>query len=202
MKIQNARFLAALGMILLCYVSAAQANSLSDLLGLKPGTGQTYTHNVAGSGQSQYSETVKPQAPAYPIAPGNRIQAMDVRQSAAPGSGYQQSIPQTRSNSRQVVSSRPLPKEKANSRVATKPTLRPGVTTPTKKQPNGRIARVQQPIYLSQPSNPSLQRYRQPPPAYYTDPYLTQRTSAPNYYQGYSYNTWGPSTQSCAPGRA
>ena len=203
MKIQAVRFVAALVMALLCHVSSARANSLDDLLGYNPGPNQTYTYSVTNSGQSQYPRSVQYQAPAYPVGPTSRAQAIDAQHPSAPGTAYQQPIPQTRANPQQLTSSKPSSKKKASHRTGTKSSL-PSVTTlPANQQPNGRVAYSYQPNYPSQPRNVSGQRYSRPSPSvYYSNPYQNQYSPSRNYYPGYSYNTWGSSAQACAPGRA
>ncbi len=49
---------------------------------------------------------------------------------------------------------------------------------------------------------PQKSYYQAPATGYYGNPYETQYTTAPNYYQGYSNRGWGSSGQACAPGQA
>ena len=201
MKIRAVWFVAAFVMTLLCHVSSAQAASLSDLLGFKPASDRTSSYNVANSGQSQYKEAVQYQAPAYPITPAKRTQSVDARKQGSPGPAYQRPIAQTQSNTRQVSSSRPPSKGKASQKTAAKNSLQSMTTLPPNQQANGRGAFAYQPIYPSQPRYASPQGYRQSQTGYYSNPYQSQYTPAGNYYQGYSYNTWGSSGQACPPGR-
>lgn len=201
MKIRTVCFVAGFVMTLLCYVSSTQASSLGDLLGFNPGPNRTYTSNVTNSGQSQYSGAVQYQAPAYPITPAKRKQSMDARKQGSPGPAYQRPIAQSQTNPRQVTSSRPPSKGKTGQKAGAKTSLQSITTLPPNQQSNGRGALAYQPIYPSQPRYAAPQGYRQSP-GYYSNPYQSQYTPAGNYYQGYSYNTWGSSGQACPPGRA
>jgi hypothetical protein len=204
-KIRAVWFVAAFVMILLCHASSAQAASLSDLLGFKPASDRTYSYNVTNSGQSQYPQAVQYQAPAQPITPAKRTQSMGARKQVSQRRAYQRPIPQTQSNPRQATSSTARSKGKASHKGSAKPSLQSMMTLPPHLQANSRVAYSYQPVYPSQPSNASLQGYRQArAPVYYSNPYQPRYTPPRNYYQGYSYNTWGSgaSAKACAPGRA
>ena len=204
MKTQAAWFVAAFVMVLLCHVPSAQANSLDDLLGFNPGPNRTYTYGVTNSGQSQNPRAVQYQPPTHPVGPAKRPQSMDAQQPGSPGTAYQQPIPQARPNLRQATPAKPSSKEKAGHRAAVKTSLPSAATVLANQPPNGRVAHSYQPNHPSQPHNVSRQRYSQqrPPSVYYSNPYQTRHTPARNYYQGYSYNTWGSSAYACPPGRA
>jgi len=202
-KIRAVWFVAAFVMTCLCYTSITQAASLSDLLGFKPNPNRTYTSNATNSGQSQYPRAVQYQTQAQPVTPAKPSQSMDARKQVAPRQAYQRPIPQTQSNPRQAVPPRQRSKAQGSHKTGAKPSLQSTMTLPPHPQSNGRVASSYQPIYPSQPGNASLQGYRQAQaPVYHSNPYQNQYTPARNYYQGYSYNTWGSSPQACPPGRA
>ena len=202
MKIRAVRFVAFV-MTLLCHVSSAQAASLGDLLGFKPGPDRTYTYNVTNSGQSQYKEAVQYQAPAHPITPAKRTQSVDARKQGSPGPAYQRPVPQTQSNPQQVSIIQATIKEESRSESCRQEQAPIGDNATPESA-------VERPRCICIPANLSISasqwvtaRIRSiAGAAYYSNPYQSQYTPARNYYQGYSYNTWGSSGQACPPGRA
>jgi len=203
LKTQVFRFVAAVIIALLCHVSSARASSLDDLLANPPRPKQTYTHGVTNSGQSLYTAPAQYRAAARRVGPADRADAAAAPRASSPGTLYQQPVAQTRANPQHVNASKPSSRNKATQSTATKSGLASVTTYPASQQPNARPTYSYQPTYPSQPRNVSGQRYsRQSPSGYYQNSYQNGYAPPRNYYQGYSYNTWGSSGQACAPGRA
>jgi hypothetical protein len=184
----------------LCY---GQANQVDNRLGYNPGNTQTYTYSVTNSGQPQYKGTVQYGGPgAYTAGPAPVRQPTVVQQPVQPRVAYQQTIPQTQGN--QQVRPQPTtnPKKKPVQSARAANTSRLITAQPANQRQQVPTARQYQPNYPAQ-QRPVVQQgyYQQPQTGYYSNPYQTQYSANPNYYQGY-YNNWGSSGQACPPGRA
>jgi hypothetical protein len=184
----------------LCY---GQANQVDNRLGYNPGNTQTYTYSVTNSDQPQYNGIVQYGGPgAYTAGPAPVRQSTVAQRPVQPRVAYQQTIPQTQGN--QKVRPQPTikPKKKPVQSARAANTSRLITAQPANQRQQVPTARQYQPNYPAQP-RPVVQQgyYQQPQTGYYSNPYQTQYSANPNYYQGY-YNNWGSSVQACPPGRA
>jgi len=181
-------------------VSAAYAGFLDELI-YNSGSTQTYSYNVTNSAQPQYPAAIRHQGPAYTSRPMSPQQPVVGRQLVAPRVAYQQPLAQNRPNAQQAPSSQAVSKKKPIKNAAAN-TVRRSVKAqaPVQRQ---QMVRSYQPSYPPQARPVFPQTYNQPQPTgYYANPYQPRYATTPNYYQGYSYNSWGSSGQACPPGRA
>jgi hypothetical protein len=184
----------------LCY---GQANQVDNRLGYNPGNTQTYTYSVNSSGQPQYNGTVQYGGHgAYTAGPAPARQSVVAQQAVQPRVAYQQAIPQTQANQQLRPLSKAASKKKPVRSVRATNTSRLITAQPANQRQQVPVARQYQPNYPAQP-RPVVQQgyYQQPQTGYYSNPYQTQYSANPNYYQGY-YNNWGSSGQACPPGKA
>jgi len=184
----------------LCY---GQANQVDNRSGYDQGNTQTYTYSVTNSGQPQYKGTVQYGDPgAYTAGPAPVRQPVVAQQPVQPRVAYQQTIPQTQGNQQVRPLSKAASKKKPVQSARPTNTSRLIAAQPANQRQQVPTARQYQPNYPAQP-RPVVQQgyYQQPQTGYYSNPYQTQYSANPNYYQGY-YNNWGSSGQACAPGRA
>jgi hypothetical protein len=184
----------------LCY---GQANQVDNRSGYNSGNTRTNTYSVNSSGQPQYNGTLQYGAPgAYTAGPAPVRQPVVAQQPVQPRVAYQQTIPQAQANQQLRRSSKAAPKKKPVQSARAADTRRLIAAQPANQGQQAPVARQYQPNYPAQPRPVVQQRYyQQPQTGYYSNPYQTQYSANPNYYQGY-YNNWGSSGQACAPGRA
>ncbi len=184
----------------LCY---GQANQPANISGYNPGNNQAYTYSVTNSGQPQNNGTVQyGGAGAYTAGPAPARQPVVVQPPVQPRVAYQQTIPQTQVNPQLQPLSKAVPKKKPVQSARAANANRLLTAQPSNQQQQIAAARQYQPNYPAQPRPVVQQRYyQQPQTGYYSNPYQTQYSANPNYYQGY-YNNWGSSGQACAPGKA
>jgi hypothetical protein len=184
----------------LCFGQAYQPGNNSRY---NPGNVQTYTYTVTSSDQPQYNGTPQYGAGTYTAVPTSRQQAPVVQRPIQPQVAYQQSVPQAQANQPLRPASKAVAKKKAVRSAHTVNANRLIAARPVNQRRQVTAARPYQSNYTVQPRPVYQQRYyQQPQTGYYTNPYQTQYSAAPNYYQGY-YNSWGSSSrQACAPGRA
>jgi hypothetical protein len=161
--------------------SAAYAGFLDEL---KYNSGSTQTYGYSANRRQVPADaprTVPPQ------------QAVVGRQLVAPRVDYQQPMVQNRANAQQVQSYQVVSKNKPVRRSVK-------AQAPVQRR---QVVRSHQPGYAAQPRTVFPQTYNQlQAPGYYANRYQPRYVTAPNYYQGYSYNSWGSSGQACAPGRS
>lgn len=203
MKTKVAWFIAAFIMAPLLPLCHGQANQPANVPGYNPGNNQAYSYSVTSSGQPQYNGTVQyGGAGAYAPAPAPVRQPVVAQPPVRPRVAYQQTIPQTRVNPQVRPQSRAVPKKKPVWSARAVNTNRLLTAQPANQRQQVPVARQYQANYPAQPRPVVQQRYyQQPQTSYYSNPYQTQYTANPNYYQGY-YNKWGSSAQACAPGKA
>jgi len=182
-------------------VDSALAGLLDDLLGYDSGYAQTYNYSVTNSAQPQNPAGVRYETPGYtPRAVPPRSPVVN-QQPVAPRVAYQPASAPTRVNAQERSGSKAVLKKKPIQSAA----LNPGLPATRAQTSNPRKHPVPsyQANYPAQPRTGLQQPYRRVPTAgYYANPYQARYATTPNYYQGYSHNSWGSSAQACPPGRA
>jgi len=183
-------------------LAAAQANSFGGPTANNRGAVQTYTYSVTDSREPHYSGVPQSPVPASPSGSTLRGQPpLRQQQPAAPRTAYQQPFPQA-----QPALQRPAPastaKKKRVANTSNQRNVAAAQPQRTLPQDRGTAAYPYQQNYPPQARTVPRQAYNPNPQASsYTNPYQAHYATAPNYYQGYSYN-WGSSGQACPPGRA
>ncbi|MGO9571522.1 MAG: hypothetical protein ACLP5H_28700 [Desulfomonilaceae bacterium] len=203
MKTKVVWFIAAFVMAPLLPLCYGQANQLDNRSGYNPGNTQTYTYSVTNSGQPQYTGAVQYGGTgAYTAAPAPARQPVVTQQPVAPRVAYQQPITQAQGNQQLRQSTKAVSKKKSVQNARAANTSRLIAAQPANHRQQVPTTRQYQPNYPAQPRPVQQGYYEQPQTGYYSNPYQTQYSANPNYYQGY-YNNWGSSSaQACAPGRA
>lgn len=171
----------------------AHANSLEDLIAYNFGPPHSYTYTVTVQDAGAAGQAARVTAPQAPVVS---------QQSVAPRPAYQQPIQQPRTNParRSLSNASPGTQTVRSAAVNGLPSLGARPANPGAQGPS---VRPHQPNYPAQPYPAAQRGYGQVPQVgYYTSPYQTRYTAAPNYYQGYWYNAWDSSPQACPPGRA
>lgn len=192
-------FITASIMCLLFSESNVHASFLDYLMGYHPEINQDYTYNATNSGQPQYPGAVQYQPPAYTAVPSTPHQAVVGPQPVPARAAYQQPPTQNRSTPPGRPTVKAASTKKAVQSAAARRSL-PSAGTQMSNQPKpGPAPRSYQQNFPAQP-RPMVQQA--PAASYYGNPYQPRYSSAPNYYQGSSYNGWGSSGQACPPGRA
>jgi len=182
-------------------IDSAQAGFLEDLLGYDSGYAQKYTYSVTNSAQPQNPAGVGYQAQGYTPRPITPQQPVVNPRPVAPRVAYQPPPAPTRVNAQERSGPKAVSKKKPIQRAALNPGL-PATRAQT-SNPRKHFAPSYQANYPAQPRAGLQQPYSQAPAAgYYANPYQTTYATTPNYYQGYSRNSWGSSAQACPPGRA
>lgn len=182
--------------------NAQAAGFLDDLMGYNQGQTQTYQYTVTNSGQPQYNQPA-PSGGAYTAAPTRPVQpSAVVQQPVAPRVAYQQTIPQAQTSRQLRPASAAAPRQGVVRSSGTANNNRSLKAQPAKPRQQQVAVRPSPSNYAAQPRPVIQQRHYQPSQTgYFANPYQSQYSATPNYYQGH-YNTWGSSTQACAPGRA
>ena len=182
-------------------VSAAYAGFLDDLM-YNSGSTQTNRSSATNSVQPQYPPAIRHEAPAYTSRPIPPQQPVVGRQLVAPQVAYQQPLAQNQPSVQQQARSYQAVSKRKPVKNASANAVRRSVKAqaPAQRQ---QIVRSYQPSYPTQSRTVFPQTYnRAQTSGYYANPYQARYATTPNYYQGYSYNPWGSSPQTCAPGRA